>query len=326
MENLLKVNSIKPIFIFSLPRSGSTLLQRILGASSHIATVAEPWILLPYVYTLKETGIISEYGHCYAFEAIKDFYAKFPNSKRDYIEELRNFILNLYKKASNDSSTYFLDKTPRYSLICDEIIDIFPDGKFIFLWRNPLAIISSIINSWGKGKWKVNFYNIDIYDGIQNLLKSYSKHKSIAHSVQYEKLVKNPRNELQKIFDYLELPFDEEILTTFRNINFGQGMGDRIGTKKYHSLSTDSLDKWKKILYNSFRKFMAKRYLNWLGFDNLALMGYNRLELENIFLHAQKSKMRNMLGDLIYFTAIKLGNLVSPLKTQGKRITKFRYM
>ena len=37
------------IFIISPPRSGSTLLQRILNNSSEIETTSEPWFLLHYL-------------------------------------------------------------------------------------------------------------------------------------------------------------------------------------------------------------------------------------------------------------------------------------
>jgi len=48
------------IFILSLPRSGSTLLQRILGGHSQVHTVAEPWLMLNPLYALRETGIEAE--------------------------------------------------------------------------------------------------------------------------------------------------------------------------------------------------------------------------------------------------------------------------
>jgi len=38
-----------PIFILSLLRAGSTLLQRILMGHKDIASVTEPWFLLPFV-------------------------------------------------------------------------------------------------------------------------------------------------------------------------------------------------------------------------------------------------------------------------------------
>ena len=51
-----------PIFVFSLPRSGSTLLQRVLMSHNDISSVAEPWILLPQIYSLKKEGTLSEYS------------------------------------------------------------------------------------------------------------------------------------------------------------------------------------------------------------------------------------------------------------------------
>ncbi|MFV1990599.1 MAG: sulfotransferase, partial [Acidimicrobiales bacterium] len=51
------VSEIRPAFLLSLPRSGSTLLQRLLGAHSMVATVAEPWLLIPPLYALRDEGV-----------------------------------------------------------------------------------------------------------------------------------------------------------------------------------------------------------------------------------------------------------------------------
>ena len=48
-----------PIFIFSLPRAGSTLLQRVLMGHPEIASIAEPWLLLPLMYVQKEHGVLA---------------------------------------------------------------------------------------------------------------------------------------------------------------------------------------------------------------------------------------------------------------------------
>src|SRR5688500_15750036 len=62
-----------PLFLLSLPRSGSTLAQRILAAHEAIATASEPWILLPYLYTLRERGAYAEYNHRVLVRAVEDF-------------------------------------------------------------------------------------------------------------------------------------------------------------------------------------------------------------------------------------------------------------
>ena len=139
-----------PIFIFSLPRSGSTLLQRILMSHSQICSIAEPWILLPQFYMLKKNGTLSDYSSLTAYKAVTDFVENLPKKHKDYKNSLRDFVLDLYQKQCQNNERYFLDKTPRYYLIIDEIIDLFPDAKFIFLFRNPVHIYASSINTWGQ--------------------------------------------------------------------------------------------------------------------------------------------------------------------------------
>src|ERR1700679_3213910 len=102
---------IQPIFLLSISRTGSTLIQRIVGAHEGVATVSEPWLLLPHAYTLRPAGIDAEYVHPLLVAAIEDFSAELPRGREDYLEEMRDFALRLYAKAAGDAATHFLDKT-----------------------------------------------------------------------------------------------------------------------------------------------------------------------------------------------------------------------
>lgn len=84
------------IFLFSLPRSGSTLCQRILGAHEGIETVAEPYILLPLIHSLKGKGIYSIYSHEHAVTVIQDFCLNLSRGRDDYLAEMHEFALRLY--------------------------------------------------------------------------------------------------------------------------------------------------------------------------------------------------------------------------------------
>ena len=68
----------EPIFIFSITRSGSTLLQRVLAAYDDVATVSEPWVLIPQVYALRRRGVVAEYTHPLMVDAIEDFCETLP--------------------------------------------------------------------------------------------------------------------------------------------------------------------------------------------------------------------------------------------------------
>jgi len=127
---------MNPVFIFSLPRSGSTLTQKILASHNYISTTSEPWLLLPILSSFDEDMCYSKFGHKLASNAIRDFYINLPSGLCDYHSEIADFVRKLYTKASSEESIYFVDKTPIYYLVVETIIEIFPDAKFIFLWRN----------------------------------------------------------------------------------------------------------------------------------------------------------------------------------------------
>ena len=295
---------VKPLFIFSLPRSGSTLLQRVLATDGQIASVAEPWVLLPFVYTLRERGIRAEYSHQLANVALNDFIRELPNGRRDYLTAIGSAMNELYQKATKDiDARYFLDKTPRYALIADEIFEIFPEGKFIVLWRNPLAIIASIIETWGGGKWNVSRYKVDLFDGLANLLDSYQSHSKKVLAIQYESFLQSPETELSRIAEYLELKFDPDVLKKFSEVSFSGELGDPTGVKNYRAVDTAPLEKWKTVINNPLRKIWCRRYLRWLGEDRLKIMGYDLNELSRGLDSAVMSP-RNLLTDCLNMTIL----------------------
>jgi len=268
-------NNIKPIFIFSLPRSGSTLLQRILVTNDEVSTASEPWVLLPFLYTLKKEGVYAEYAHSCAYTALQDLCKEMPNGEDDYLVAVRLAMLSIYANLSKNGERYFLDKTPRYALVVDEVIRTFPNGKFIFLWRNPLAVIASMIETFADGKWKVFRSEIDLFDGQESLLKAFDSNDPKYLSIKYEGLVENPENSMREIEHYLVLDSGSLKNDTFSSVKLKGRMGDPTGIKKYQKISKQSLDGWKRTLASPVRKFWCKRYLKWVGKDRLLVMGYN---------------------------------------------------
>lgn len=264
-----------PLFLFSLPRSGSTLAQRILAAHEPIATASEPWVLLPYLYTLRRGGMYAEYNHGSLVDAIEDFCDVLPAGREDYLAEIREFALRLYGKASPDGTRYFLDKTPRYHLISEEIIAAFPEARFVVLWRNPLAVVASIIETWSGGRWNLYRFKVDLFEGIESLVRTCERHGDNIHAVRYEDLVANPRETWEGVFRYLGLPFDPSATEQFSGVKLSGRMGDVTGTGKYSKVSGGSLEGWKRTLNNPFRKAWCRRYLRWIGRGRLSLMGYD---------------------------------------------------
>jgi hypothetical protein len=266
--------TIRPLFILSLPRSGSTLVQRVLGAHPDIATAAEPWVLLPHTYATRATGAYAEYGHALAARAIREFTASLPDGEETYRDELRALVLRLYEYAAGGPAAYFLDKTPRYHFIADDLFGLFPDAKFVFLWRNPLAVVASTVETWGRGRWKIGRWRVDLFDGLANLVASRERHADASLSMRYEDLVSDPQGHWPLLFEHLELPFDPGILTSFPSVRVPGRFGDPTGVEAYDALTTRSIDKWRSTLANPFRKRWCRDYLRWIGAERLAVMGY----------------------------------------------------
>ena len=273
--------SVKPIFIFSLPRAGSTLLQRLLSLHESIDTQAEPWLALPVFFALKDAGVSSIYGHRVSSSAINGYVNSLPGGRDAYYKSAANFLNDLYDRGSSENALYFIDKTPRYHLIVEEIISAFPDAKIIFLWRNPLSIVSSMIKTWGRGKWGLYLFHVDLYSGIDSLVNACRHHKNNI-SVRYEDLINTPEDEIKRIMEYLDLEYEPSLLDRFKDAKTidSPGRGDPTGQYKYNSVSTKSAGSWKKVMSNVYRKSWGKKYLNWIGEDRMNVMGYDLNELQ----------------------------------------------
>lgn len=295
----------KIIFLFSLPRSGSTLVQRILASHDEITTTSETWILFPFLYGFKNHGIYAEYNHDLLYAALDDFCKKLPNGKDDYLEEIVKCTTRLYAKASGQKELYFLDKTPRYHLIVNDIIPMFPEAKFIFLWRNPLSIIASIVNTWLGGKWNISNYRVDLFKGLPNLVSAYQNYSNRVCAMRFEDFVSDPETECRKIFDYLDLSFDSKTLKQFSKIQLSGLMGDPTRIKQYDTISKQPLEKWPRTFANPIRKKWGKNYLRCIGEKRLKVMGYDFERLINQ-LHAIPSSYEYFTSDLFSLSKMAL--------------------
>lgn len=263
------------VFLVSLPRSGSTLLQRLLGTHPDIVTTSETWLLLPLLYALRHGHAFAEYSHMGASSAIRDFCATLPERENTYYNGVREFSVRLFQAASPADARYFVEKTPRNTLVIDRLVEIFPRSRFIFLWRNPLACAASMIDSFSQGRWNLFRYAIDLHWGLDNMLETSEAAQVNKLFLRYEDLVARPHDTMTEVLSFLGLDLDAERLNTFNSIEFQGRMGDPTGTRKYSSVSTGSLNKWQRTLANPLRRKWAQGYLRWLGEARLSRMGYD---------------------------------------------------
>lgn len=273
----VKCSMKSPIFLFSLPRSGSTLLQRVLMSHKDIASVAEPWLMLPFSYAYKKEGALTEYAHNVSYAAFKDFIDNLPSKEDDYYEALGDFAHTLYEKQCVNNEKYFLDKTPRYYHIIPQIVKAFPDAKFIFLFRNPIHVMSSMMQTWSNGRFKKMYsYEMDLNYGPKALSEGYKLLKDKSYAVRYEQYVTNPEKYTKEICKYLGMDFDEAMLKSFASQDTKGRMGDSTGIKEYKSVDTKSLEKWKSTFNTDFRKNYIRNYIESIDGNIFSMQGYDK--------------------------------------------------
>jgi hypothetical protein len=269
----------KLAFIFSLPRAGSTYVQRVLSSADGVVTVPEPW-LMPALFGIRNgPAPVAEFAYDHVRVGLNDMLERLPDGEEVWRKSIVEMTTSLYGAFCADGEL-FIDKTPRNAAFCEEIMQTFTEARFLFLWRNPLSVVSSINRTWGKGHWKAYFYEYDLYRGLKSMIRGYQAFADDPRvaSVRYEDLVTDPAKHWPEVFSHFGLPYNEagveappKMLST---------MGDQSGQLTYSRTSASSIDNWKSGFGNGLRRRWARRYLDHIGNEGLKVMGYDRQELE----------------------------------------------
>ncbi|MEM1331371.1 MAG: sulfotransferase [Planctomycetota bacterium] len=270
------------IFLLSLPRAGSTLLQRVLGGHPEVATSPEPWALLPMLSARVRGAGSAVYDHGTAVTAIEQFV-----DDEAWASATRAAGDALYVSAAN-GKRWFLDKTPRYALFAERLIEAYPDAAYVILWRNPLAVLASIFHTWGKDPLGIERHRVDLYDGLLGLLAAKRRlegHGS-AVEVRYEDLVSSPEQHARRVCDAIGLEFGTDMIGAVGGRRLEGAVGDPTGQREFSEVDASPVERWPERLCNPYRRAFAREYLSWLdaprddGESALETMGYDVLELE----------------------------------------------
>ncbi len=285
-----------PVFLFSLPRSGSTLLQRLIATSPSIATASEPWLLLPLILGYGDGHVFASYQQRHLHQAFNDFLAQLPDGVEAHRAAVRNFAGTLYERAAGPRQPFFLDKTPRYHLIATEILKTFPESPAILLWRHPLAVGASAMNTWCRGRWNLYHYRVDLYHGIRALLAAQEAFPERLLVIRYEDLTAHPERQLAKVFEHIGVPAEPEATRRFADVALDGQMGDPADTAPRRDIAADPKTPWPEAFATPLRRAWARRYLRWLGRERLALMGY-KLDASLDQLAATPVRLRHAFSD-----------------------------
>lgn len=298
------------IFVGGAPRSGTTLVQRILLSHPAITGGAE-------FSNIQE--IVKLYNRIIYFhnEGRIDNITSVDNIKKSFV----NFIKNLfYELDKNDEFIYISEKTPSNIDVFNELMDISDNYRFVFVLRNPFDIIASMLEV-GKGmkkkKIKPIYFTRNIinatnytYNCINKGVNLSAKFSNKVILVKYEDVIINKEREAKKMFEFLNL-----------------NSVDAINSTEITDSKLDSRMKYDDIWYSK-EKFGNNIMQNRMGQGILTLKKYQQYIIlrkfkENINIYNEYEF--TLINNKINILSIILGNvilLIESIKLRVKNTVK----
>jgi hypothetical protein len=217
----------RPIFVVSAPRSGSHLLFGILRASSRLRT-----------WRPSEAHEVWEADH---HPALRGWDSNVLHASDVTPSSAARIRRTFFLVAG--SRHRLLDKTPRNSLRLPFVDAIFPDAVYVFLHRDGRDNVNSLVNAWRSPRYRTyelpephaipgtdrRWWKFVLYPGWradrggplevvcakqwtvpnEHILRARrTLPQARAIDVRYEDLVDRPVEEVARLLEFLELPFE----------------------------------------------------------------------------------------------------------------------
>jgi len=253
------------LFIIGAPRSGTTMLERMLSAHTHVRGGPEPHLLTPLAHLGPWDKVDkAPYDHILAAESQLLFIDQLPNGIDDYWKACRAYCDALYGGyMQGRNEPVCLDKTPAYALILPFMQKVFPDAKYVVLTRHPLAMFSSFANSFFDGDYQAAQEHNPLIERYVPALAAFLRQDDVPYvHVRYEDLVRDPAHWFEKICDYIGIPFEPDAIDYGETGGDGEstkGLGDPIGVQLHDRPTTGSVKKWAQELGSDPQKLQLMR-------------------------------------------------------------------
>jgi len=226
----------KLFFLVALPRSGNTLIASILNQNPNLVVTANSITLeiMKDVFLLKQTDVFQNY----------------PDHRS--LDNVLDIVFDAYYK--DWPQQYIIDRGPvmttgNFDLMQKHFKRPF---KCIVLLRDLMEVLASYVkwfekepsafpNKYGKKNIEEKLWMLMNKDGAiakdLEAIKNSFNYSNLCHFVQYNDLVSNTAFEIQKIYNFLEIPHFNHTFTNLQQIFInGLGYDDNIVGNNMHKI------------------------------------------------------------------------------------------
>jgi hypothetical protein len=158
------------------------------------------------------------------------------------------FQNSLFERYGNIRNKIFIDKSLENFFNIDIILKFFPNAKFLHTFRNfNDSIIAIYQRMMPDLSWSHDINNISEYANNYKMIINYFKNKYSKYilDVDLEKLTYDQKNESQRIFDFCDIDWNDDVL------NFNKK--NKLFTKTNSFLQIrDKIDKYNINKYETY--------------------------------------------------------------------------
>jgi tetratricopeptide (TPR) repeat protein len=197
------------IFVVGMPRSGTTLVEQIIGSHSTVCALGERDDIWRLTRSLRwDVGSRRPYPHCAR------------KLSPTHVRQLAQIIRQARRKEAGGRERS-VSKLPEDFWDLGLIAILFPNAKIVHCRRHPIdTCLSCFMQDFQLLPWTTS---LELLNEIYRLYERVMEHwrtvlpKNSLFEIRYEELVTHPTANVHHLCDVLNLPFEEGCLRFYEN-------------------------------------------------------------------------------------------------------------